>query len=122
MEGELLVCRRCDAPYDLDDNYCRRCGAALRDGVLPAPRDANAFTTTVWEPRVPSAVMKGAAVVAAGTLARVAMRALVGRMLRPRRKAGRDDRAVRPLSSDGLSGDVHFLSETLIVRRVRVRG
>ncbi len=121
MEGDLLICAHCDAPHDADDNYCRRCGARLRAG-LPATRDGDTFATTVWEPRVPSAVVKGAAAVAAGALARLALRTLVGRAFRSRPKRTARDRALEPLTDAPLPEGVRFISETLIVRRVRVRG
>lgn len=122
MEGDLLLCAQCDAPYDADDNYCRRCGANVRGG-LPATRDAATFATTVWEPRVPSAVVKGAAAVAAGALARVALRTLVGLAFRSRQRSKRHpSRSLEPAGELPLPDGVRYLSETLIVRRVRVRG
>lgn len=121
MEGDLLICAHCDAPHDAEDNYCRRCGARLRGG-LPATRDAEMFATTVWEPRVPSAVVKGAAAVAAGALARMALRTLLGRAFRPRTKRDTAERALEPLRDAPLPDGVRYISETLIVRRVRARG
>ncbi|HWQ28012.1 MAG TPA: hypothetical protein VNN12_03210 [Dehalococcoidia bacterium] len=121
MEGDLLLCARCDAPHDADDNYCRRCGAYLRAG-LPATRDSEAFATTVWEPRVPAAVVKGAAAVAAGALARMALRTLIGRALRSRPRPKPAGRAIEPVEESPLPDGVRFISETLIVRRVRIRG
>lgn len=122
MEGHLLLCTQCDAPYDVDDNYCRRCGASVR-GQVPATRDATTFATTVWEPRVPSAVVKGAAAVAAGALARVALRTLVGLAFRSRPRAKRSQSgSLESISESALPDGVRYISETLIVRRVRVRG
>jgi hypothetical protein len=120
VEGDLLLCARCDAPYEADDNYCRRCGAGLRAG-LPATREGETFATTVWEPRVPSAVVKGAAAVAAGALARVALRTLLNLAFHPKPKAAGGD-AAGPVADPPLPDGVRFISETLIVRRVRVRG
>ncbi len=119
MNADLLLCQRCDARYDVDDNYCRACGSSLRAGV-PALRDEAAFATTVWEPRVPSVVVKGAAVVAAGTVARVVLRGLVNYALGSRKsRTKRGQTLTGPVQANVIE-DARLISETLIVRRVRV--
>jgi hypothetical protein len=61
----LLRCHRCDAPCDDGDNFCRHCGAGLNGSRLPAVRDS--YEVVPWRASVP-ALVRGVAVVAAGTL------------------------------------------------------
>ena len=77
----------------------------------------------VWQPRVRGAVVKGAAFVAAGTLAeaflrRLVRRALAGKSGQSAAPAGRTD--VAPVG-DPAGDDGHFISETLLLRHIRIR-
>jgi uncharacterized protein involved in type VI secretion and phage assembly len=100
-------------------------------------RDERSYVPVPWQGTVP-AVVRGAAVVAAGTLAEAVLRRLVARALRgragpsdqPVRQAGRRARlparrqpekaeVVEPSGSAG-DGD-QVVSETFLFRRVRLR-
>ena len=125
-----LRCPRCDSPYAPEDSYCRRCGAALHTGRVPMVRDQGQYAPVPWRPAMP-VLARGAAVVAAGTLAEAVLRRLIGRLLRARsRPSGRA--AGLPARSQPSKGEVterpepagdddHVVSETFLFRRVRLR-
>jgi hypothetical protein len=123
-EGEGLLCPRCSAPYDAEDNFCRSCGFPLHEVGVPAVREGP-YEPVVWQPSAPT-VVKGAAVVAAGTLAEYLLRRLVSRMFRPRRfLPSQSDSAKRAAQvverEEPLSADTQMVSETLVLKRVRFR-
>ena len=127
MQGDayavLLHCPRCDAPYDDGDNFCRRCGASLDGSHLPAIRDS--YDVVPWQASVP-VLARGAAVVAAGTLAEMLLRRLIGRAFGPARSRPLAKRAAQPAASvvsqdESLPADTQLVSETLLLRRVRLR-
>lgn len=112
------TCASCEHFIDADDNFCRRCGASIAR-ALPAVRQP--MSTTIWQPAV-SPVVKGAAVMAAGTVGQFLFRRVVSNLLtggRTRRagalqvRRGRDD--------DGMIDEAQIITETVMMRRVRVR-
>jgi len=118
---ETLICGRCATVCDVDDNFCRRCGMALQDSQLPSVRNGRALPVA-WRPRVPAVVMKGAAFIAAGTLAELVIRRAVRRAFGqagrlPASKA-RGELAGR---DGGLPEETQLLSEMFLLRRVRIR-
>jgi predicted amidophosphoribosyltransferase len=118
--GELLVCGRCNRPYELGDRFCRKCGAPLNN--LPVAREN--YQPVVWRSPVP-AVARGVAVIAVGTLAEIAIRRIVRMVFRPSSllpALRRDSTEVmqRP-ADDGAEPDAVIESEAFTVRRVRVR-
>jgi len=136
-QGEGLVrCLRCDGAHDIEDNYCRHCGAALDASRLPMVRDGRSYALAPWRETLPVAV-RGAAVVAVGTLAEAVLRRLIGRALRRGRSPsaeGRDGGKKRRLparrqaekaepveSSASAYDDDRVVSETFLFRRVRLR-
>jgi hypothetical protein len=128
-----LRCARCGTSHQLSDDFCRRCGAALRAGRLPVIRDQRSRAPVPWRETVP-VVVRGAAVVAAGTLAEAVLRRLIVRALRrgvrPSNKPGRqlwplarrrqDKAAVLERPEPDGDGD-QVVSETFLFRRVRLR-
>lgn len=123
-EGEVLLCPRCSASYDVEDNFCRNCGFSLHEVGVPAVREGS-YQPVVWQPSLPP-VVKGAAVVAAGTLAEFLIRRLVSRMFRPRRfLPSQNDSAKRAAQvverEEPLTADTQIVSETLLLKRVRFR-
>ena len=128
MQGDgyaiLLHCPHCGAPCDDGDNFCRRCGASLDGSRLPAVRDS--YDVVPWQSPVP-ALVRGAAVVAVGTLAEMLVRRLVGRALRPGRarlpvkRASQEPAPAAVAPDDSLPADTQLVSETLLLRRVRLR-
>jgi hypothetical protein len=115
----MSICQACSFTIDDGDNFCRRCGAAVGSPRLPAVHAA--ATPTVWRPQA-SPVVKGAAVMAAGTVGQFVFRRLVGGLLSG---AGRSkkQRAVRARDTrgDGMIDEAQIITETIMMRRVRVR-
>lgn len=136
-EHIILRCQSCDVPYDPSDNFCRRCGASLNDSSLPAeavrlPAIPNhSYETVAWRPTLPVAV-RGAAVLAAGTLAEVVLRGLASRLFQrgaraAARRTGHENNRRRTEIVKAEPGEeptgqeAQIVSETWFFRRVRVR-
>jgi hypothetical protein len=130
-------CPRCGSSHDREDNFCRHCGAALHASRVPMVRDEQSYVPVPWREAMP-VVVRGAAVVAAGTLAEAVLRRLVARVLRgsarpsdqPVRQAGQrsrlparrqTERAEVVEHPEPASDDDHVVSETFLFRRVRLR-
>ncbi len=112
------VCYVCHSTIDPDDNFCRRCGAAVGHAPLPAVRSHT--VPMVWHPHIPR-VVKGAAVMAAGTVGQYLFRRAIGRLLGGGEK-GRQSRAIGAKSAnDGMVDEAQIITETIMMRRVRVR-
>lgn len=123
-EGEVLLCGRCSAPYDPEDNFCRKCGFPLHEVEVPAVREGR-YEPVVWQPSV-APVVKGAAVIAAGTLAELLVRRALSRLLRPRGlvspQGDSAKRAARVIErEEPVTSDTQVVSETLVLRRMRFR-
>lgn len=123
-EREVLLCGRCSAPYDSEDNFCRKCGFPLHEVGVPAVREGR-YEPVVWQPSV-APVVKGAAVIAAGTLAELLVRRVVSRMFRARGLAPSQSdsakRAARVIErEEPVTSDTQIVSETLVLRRMRFR-
>lgn len=119
---ESVACGRCAASADSGDNFCRRCGLALTEQRLPSVANSRALPA-VWRPPVPAVVVKGAAFIAAGTLAEALLRRLVRRTFGERQPA---PPAKLPGNGNVASGEMNAdegetLSETLLLRHIRVR-
>jgi hypothetical protein len=119
---DTVLCGRCATLCDPIDNFCRQCGLALTEQRLPSVRNGSALPA-VWRPPVPAVVVKGAAFVAAGTLAEALLRRFIRRTFgerapsAPARANNRDVVAAGDPSGD--EGQV--MSETLLLRHTRVR-
>jgi hypothetical protein len=118
-----LLCGRCATACDPEDNFCRHCGLALNYPQLPVISNGR-HLPTVWQPPVPVAVVKGAAFVAAGTIAEILVRRMVrgafGRGPRTSRAPARRRLAVAE-ADDSLPDDTQVVSETVLFRRIRFR-
>jgi hypothetical protein len=112
------ACVSCESLVDPSDNFCRRCGAAVEQ-TLPAVRPS--MSTTIWQPAV-SPVVKGAAVMAAGTVGQFLFRRAVSTLLNGgrSRKAGAIQ-VKRRRGDDGMVDEAQIITETIMMRRVRVR-
>ncbi len=122
--ADTLLCGRCDTLYDPEDNFCRHCGLPLHEQHLPSVRDSRDLPA-VWQPSLPATVIKGAALVAAGTLAPRLALGLLRRALRRGPKAShsparRAKGEVLP-QQDAMPEDAQVVSETFLLRRVRIR-
>lgn len=118
--GELLICNRCNRPFEPGDRFCRKCGAPLN--TLPVARDN--YQPAVWRSPVPT-IARGVVAIAVGTLAEIALRRAIRMVFRPRSllpMLRRDSTpVVRRPDDDGLEPDAVIESEAFTVRRVRVR-
>lgn len=99
----------------VDDNFCRHCGTQLSEERLPAVR--RPLSVTLWRPHVPP-VVKGAAVMAAGTVGQYVVRRVITNMLAGARK--KPARAIRR-AGDGMFDEAQIITETVMMRRVRIR-
>ena len=121
---ETAICGRCASVCDPEDNFCRHCGLPLHDdSKLPSIR--NGAMPVAWRPPLPAAVVKGAAFVAAGTLAEMFLRQLVRNAFGRGRGASQPP-AGRPSTQltnreQPLSVETQVVSETFLLRRVRFR-
>lgn len=121
-----MRCSNCGYACSFDDNFCRKCGASLRNVRVPAARDGSQFPVA-WQSAMP-VVARGAAVfaLAAGTrmllgmVARHALRlpALLARQ-RPAKKKG-NRLPARKSEEDEPEGS-YAVQETLFLRRITLR-
>ncbi len=114
----LTTCTACDFSLDKADNFCRRCGAPVAQASLPARREP--ASVTLWKPST-SPVVKGAAVMAAGTIGQFVMRRAIGSLIGGAGKKRR--RSVFPVrrKDDGLMDEAQIITETVMLRRIRIR-
>ncbi len=115
---DIAFCPSCGSGVEADDNFCRRCGSSTGRAQLPAVRTSQ--LPVAWRPTV-SPVMKGAVVMAAGTAGQFLLRRVVGGFVgggkAPRRAIG----VKRPRGGDGMVDDAQIITETVMMRRVRIR-
>ena len=114
-------CSACAFVLDGADNFCRRCGvSSAASANLPATRTNTSIT--LWRPHA-SPVVKGAAVMAAGTIGQfVVRRAISGLVGVGSTGQGRKRRSIfARKNTDGLQDEAQIITETMMVRRVRIR-
>jgi len=112
------TCNSCRFGLDDSDNFCRRCGVAADRALLPVVRES--AMPAVWHPQV-SPVVKGAAVMAAGTIGQFVFRRVVSNVLGGGNR--RKSRAVKigGRERDDLVDEAQIITETVMLRRVRIR-
>jgi hypothetical protein len=71
-----MRCSNCGNLCSLDDNFCRKCGASLRNVRVPAARNGSQLPVA-WRGAMP-VVARGAAVFALGAVIQMLLR-MVGR-------------------------------------------
>jgi hypothetical protein len=121
--SDVILCGRCETACDSADRFCRQCGLHLHDSTLPSLWDEPKPPAT-WSPAPTSLVVRGAAIVAAGTIAEILLRNLVRGMLGPRGGNGKEQagRAVAVVDdNNGSLPDTEVVTETFLLRRVRFR-
>ena len=121
---ETLLCGRCVAACDPEDNFCRNCGLSLQEQRLPSVTGGGRVPA-VWQPSLPTTIAKGAAVVAAGALTQ----RILGGLLR--QAARRGSKTARTPAKRGkgeivsreepMAEDVQVVSETFLLRRISIR-
>ena len=115
----MSSCDACQSTLDAGDNFCRRCGVPSATPQLPVVRSA--APVAVWRSQA-SPVVKGAAVMAAGTVGQFIVRRVIGGLLSG--GGARKHRAIRiknPHGNDGLVDEAQIITETIMMRRVRIR-
>ena len=112
---DTAFCPSCGSTIEPDDNFCRKCGTAMC-ASLPTVRPA--MTPAMWQPHV-SPVMKGAAVMAVGTVGQLLLRRMVGNVLGGDKK--RRSLRLGRRNDDGMSDEAQIITEMVMVRRVRLR-
>lgn len=112
----IAFCPTCGVNVDAEDNFCRQCGASTGRAQLPAVRTA--ALPMMWKPTV-SPVVKGAAVMAAGTAGQYLLRRVVGGFTGGGRRRAINLR--RPRGGDGMVDEAQIITETVMMRRVRIR-
>jgi hypothetical protein len=119
MQTLPFNCDNCAAELEVADNFCRHCGSPAVRHEVPAVRSPAALT--VWKPN-PSPVVKGAAVMAAGTIGQFLVRRAVTSLLaRPDRQRRRSRGLRRSRDDDGMLDEAQIITETVMMRRVRIR-
>ena len=114
----MSSCTACAFAIDDGDNFCRRCGVAVTEAQLPTVRTST--MPTIWRTQA-SPVVKGAAVMAAGTVGQFLVRRVIGGLLTA--GAPKSHRAIRIKNprSDGMVDEAQIITETIMMRRVRIR-
>jgi hypothetical protein len=74
----------------------------------------------MWQPQV-SPVVKGAAVMAAGTIGQFVFRRLVSGLVGRGPERTRAIKVRRPKGDDGMIDEAQVITETIMMRRVRIR-
>jgi hypothetical protein len=121
-----MRCSNCGNLCSLDDNFCRKCGASLRNVRMPAARNSSQLPVA-WRSAMP-VVARGAAVFALGAVIQMLLR-MVGRRAVSlpaslvKRQPAKKKESRLPARKDGEeqpegSFAVH---ETLFLRRIILR-
>ncbi len=121
-----MRCRNCGNLCSLDDNFCRKCGASLRNVRVPAARDGSQLPVA-WRSAVP-VVAQGAAVFALGAAAQMLLRILGRRAVqvpaslvkRQPAKKKTSRLPVRKEEEEQPEG-AYALQETVFLRRIILR-
>ena len=121
---ETSLCGRCGVSYDQEDNFCRQCGLSLQDAQLPSVRNGHQLPAVRRAP-LPTAVVRGVVVVAAGAMAemllRRAARGVIGRLPGISNRPGKRSKNEVAALDEAMPADAGMVSETLLLRRIRIR-
>jgi len=117
-----MRCSVCGAYGALEDNFCRRCGAAQRNSRLPVKRAAAPLVP--WQRAAP-VLAQGAALIAVGVAAEWLLRSLARQAFQwpqPRRRPEHPKgKALIPRREESLPEGGVATSETVVMRRVIFR-
>ncbi len=114
-----MRCEKCGNYSSRSDSYCRRCGAEMRNTRLPVKRPLAA--PTVWSQAAP-VLARGAALVALGVAAEVALSALAKGALRlPTLRRPAKTKALATRRNGELPAGSVAVSETVVMRRLIFR-
>ncbi|MCH7523351.1 MAG: hypothetical protein IH920_06235 [Chloroflexi bacterium] len=114
-----MRCEKCGNYSSRSDSYCRRCGAEMRNTRLPVKRPP--ASPTVWSQAAP-VLARGAALVALGVAAEVALNALAKGALRlPTMRRPAKTKAIATRRNGELPAGSVAVSETVVMRRLIFR-
>ncbi|KPK47384.1 MAG: hypothetical protein AMJ77_03305 [Dehalococcoidia bacterium SM23_28_2] len=121
-----MRCSNCGNLCSLDDNFCRKCGASLRNVKVPAARDGSRLPAP-WQSAMP-VVARGAAVFAMGAVIQMLLR-MVGRRAVSvpaslvKRRPAKKKASRLPARKDGedQAEGSYAVQETLFLRRTTLR-
>lgn len=113
-----MRCENCGGYSAKSDRYCKRCGGELRNARLPVRRSP--MQPTLWNRAAP-VLARGAALVALGVVAEVAVNALAKGVFRgPSPAPANGKRLLSRRRRDATEG-ILAVSETIVMRRTVVR-
>jgi hypothetical protein len=129
-----MRCSNCGALSSLDDNFCRKCGATLRNVRLPAARNGSQLPAVSRSGNVLPAMAQGAAIFALSAAFPILVRVLASRavrlpvvLLRPflrwpkvsTKKAAR--LPVRREEAEDEAGVIYAFRETVFIKKIALR-
>lgn len=116
----MSTCTHCSFELDDSDNFCRRCGGAVVTPQVPVTRAPSSIT--IWRPQA-SPVVKGAAVMAAGTVGQFVFRRVLSSLINAGSRKPRRGGLIRRAANerDGMVDEAQIITETVMMRRVRIR-
>jgi hypothetical protein len=121
-----MRCSNCGNLCSLDDNFCRKCGASLRNVRVPATRNGSQLPVA-WRGAMP-VVARGAAVFALGAVIQMLLRMVSRRAVsvpaslvkrRPAKKKG--NRLPAKKDGEDQPEGSYAVQETLFLRRIILR-
>ncbi len=121
---DTFSCDRCNAAYDPNDNFCRRCGQGLASHRLPAVRPPAAVTTAQPGFALPRSLVRSVAVLAVGTGLEWVTRRLMGTAAKAAGRAlvsGVDPRTARHDAKAVRAPQELTVDELIYVRKVSLR-
>ncbi len=121
-----MRCSNCGDLCSLDDNFCRKCGASLRNVRVPAARNGSQLPVA-WRSAMP-AVAQGAAVFALGAAVQMLLRMLGRRavqlpvsLIRRQPAKKKTSRLPARKEEENQPGGSYDVQETLFLRRIILR-
>jgi hypothetical protein len=120
--AELIVCGRCQTACQSSDRFCRQCGLYLHESQVPSLWD-EPKSPVPWRPASTGLVVRGAAIVAVGTVAEILLRRLVRGILSGDggKPEPAKEMAVVPQANGNGHSEAEVVTETLLFRRIRFR-
>ena len=129
-----MRCSNCGGLSPLDDNFCRKCGATLRNVRLPAARNGSQLPAVGRGGSVLPAVAQGAAIFALSAAFPILVRVLASRAVRlplvlvrpflrwPKLSPKRASRLpLRRDDAEDEAGVIYAFRETVFVKKIGLR-
>jgi hypothetical protein len=129
-----MRCSNCGSLSSLDDNFCRKCGATLRNVRLPAARNGSQLPAVSRGGSVLPAMAQGAAIFALSAAFPILVRVLASRAVRlpltvarpflrlPRSSTKKSARLpVRREEAEDEPGVIYAFRETVFIKKTALR-